>query len=183
MEEKMSDSFCAWHCIYFVMNLSGSLSSKGSVQDTEASGLYTQILYNLHVSNPFVFLWTPVTVMAPDWLEHWKDLNLVLLNQKRRLVQLVAQQERNIGFAHMPTPANTEAIQIAACADRAEHTLTMVSVSSLPKPGIKCTRKLWGPFPVHPMQWDCQPAVMWDSRRWLQIQHPLQRNGTRECWP
>lgn len=28
---------------------------------------------------------------------------------------MVAQQERNIGFVHVETPANTEAIQIAAC--------------------------------------------------------------------
>lgn len=28
---------------------------------------------------------------------------------------MVAQQERNIGFVHVQTPANTKAIQIAAC--------------------------------------------------------------------
>lgn len=45
-----------------------------------------------------------------DW-----DLNSLYLNQYGRLVQLVAQEERNIGFVHFQTPANTEAIQIAAC--------------------------------------------------------------------
>lgn len=42
-------------------------------------------------------------------------MNLLYLNQIGRLVQLVAQQERDIGFVRVQTPANTKAIQIAAC--------------------------------------------------------------------
>lgn len=37
------------------------------------------------------------------------------MNQYGRIVQLVAQHGRNIGFGHFQTPANVEAIQIAAC--------------------------------------------------------------------
>lgn len=44
-----------------------------------------------------------------------KRLEFLYLNQNGRLVQLVAQQGRNIGFVHVLTPANTKAIQIAAC--------------------------------------------------------------------
>lgn len=55
-----------------------------------------------------------------DW-----GLNFLLsLNRNRPRVQLVAQQERNIGFVHIQTPANTKAIQIAACVEgrvRGEH--------------------------------------------------------------
>lgn len=49
-----------------------------------------------------------------DWKAR-KHLNLLYLNQNGRLVQLVAQQERNIGFVRVQTPASTKAIQIAAC--------------------------------------------------------------------
>lgn len=57
---------------------------------------------------------------------------------------MVAQQERNIGFVHFQTPANTEAIQIAACVVglvRGENRNTMVPVSFLPKLRIICSQK------------------------------------------
>lgn len=58
-----------------------------------------------------MFLWSWVIY----YLLPLTDWDSLYLNQYGRVVQLVAQQERNIGFVHCQTPANTEAIQIAAC--------------------------------------------------------------------
>lgn len=69
----------------------------------------------LYFYDPFIFLWYWLLFTPSDWLGSRKDLNSLYLNQNGRLVQLVAQQERNIGFVHVQTPANTKAIQIAAC--------------------------------------------------------------------
>lgn len=62
------------------------------------------------------YFYDPGLYLLPltDW-EAGKRLNLLYLNQNGRLVQLVARQERNIGCAHVQTPANPKAIQIAAC--------------------------------------------------------------------
>lgn len=63
-----------------------------------------------NVCDPLIFLYSVLLgypVFTPyDWLHG---------NQYGRIVQLLAQQGRNIGFVHFQTPANAEAIQIAAC--------------------------------------------------------------------
>ncbi len=56
--------------------------------------------------------------MFQSTLTDWEAENTwisLYLNQNGRLVELVAQQERKIGFSQVQTPANTKAIQIAAC--------------------------------------------------------------------
>lgn len=68
-------------------------------------------MIQLYFSDPRLYL-LPLTDLGAEE----EDLNSLYLNQNGRLVQLVAQQERNIGFFFtFKTPANMKAIQIAAC--------------------------------------------------------------------